>query len=72
MTTPKLIGSLGDCTVVILTGPESRVLRELLEDVEACGDARGIRFLNAGIARGTARLQQEFKDEQARKRREGK
>jgi hypothetical protein len=63
-----LIGNGEGMSLLILTDAESRLLRSVLDEVEACGDNRGIKVFNAGIARGTAKIQQEFKDTQARKK----
>jgi hypothetical protein len=63
-----LIGNGEGMSLLILTDAESRLLRSVLDEVEACGDNRGIRAFNAGIARGTAKLQEEFAAMQKAKR----
>ena len=64
----RLLGTGEGNTVVILTDKESALLRELLSEVEACGDNRGILAFNRGIARGTERVKAEFAElQKARK-----
>jgi hypothetical protein len=72
-----LIGTGEGNSLLIVTDAESRLLRKVLEAaLEGCGtgglldgsEERALAAFNAGIARGTAKLQQEFKDAQARKK----
>jgi len=72
-----LIGNGEGHTLLILTGEELRLLREWLTHRAMSDDPMGtenhasgrcLAAFNAGIARGTAKLQQEFKDEQQRKK----
>lgn len=56
-------------TVVVLTDAESRLLRELLCDLhDQTSDGSGIDAFNRGIARGTAKLAEEFAAGQKAKR----
>jgi hypothetical protein len=63
-----LIGNGEGNTLLILTDAESRFLREQLDEIAGAGDNRALLIFNRGIARGTAKLQAEFKDELARKK----
>lgn len=68
-----LMGNGEGYTLLILTDAESRLLREVLEHNERIlwpSDARkdALKAYRAGIARGTAKLAEEFKGEQARKK----
>lgn len=60
-----LMGNGDGHTLLILTDDESRLLREYLKGVP---NQAFVRAYNAGIARGTAKLAEESKAEQARKK----
>ncbi len=63
------LGTLGSHTLVVLTDAESRRLRELLTPAHTDPvSTEAISIFNRGIARGTAKLQQEVKDGLARKK----
>jgi hypothetical protein len=63
------LGKLGDSTVIVLTSKESRLLRDQLtpdpgRTNSAEHQAAALRAYNAGIARGTALLADEFAERQ--------
>lgn len=73
----KYIGNGEGHTLLILTDAESRLLRAVLETLDAsfaqqpkCAEA--LAAFNAGIARGTAKIQEEFdqlqRDKKAKKK----
>lgn len=68
----SLIGNGEGNTLVILTDRESRLLRTFIHEVLLQSNSpvprAAMLAFDRGIMRGTAKLQQEFKDEQARKK----
>ena len=60
-----LLGKLDGHTLLLLTSEESIDLRTMLS---VLGAVRAQAIIDSGIARGTAKLSEEFKAEQARKK----
>lgn len=65
---PPLMGNGEGCTVAIFTDAESRFMREATDELAACGDNRAALICARAVARGTAKLAEEFKAEQQRRK----